>query len=68
MSEVIFLITESEEGGYLAKCLTESIFTEGNDMAELKENIREAVLVHYDEDALPKIVRLHFVKDEVLAI
>ncbi len=68
MSEIIFLISESEESGFQAKCLNEPIFTEGESFDELKKNIKEAILCHFDEGKAPKIVRLHYVKDEVFSI
>jgi len=68
MNEVFFLVEEALEGGYTAKAIGESIFTEADTMDELKENIREAVHCHYDDENLPKIIRLHMVKEEVLAV
>lgn len=69
MKEIIFLINEAEEGGYTARALGESIFTEGETMQELKKNIQEAIDCHFDEPSeKPKLAHLHFVKDEVLAI
>ncbi len=65
MNEVFFLVEEALEVGYTAKALGESIFTEGETMEELRANIREAVHCHYEEDNLPKIIRLHLVKEEV---
>jgi len=66
MSEIIFIVEESVEGGLEARALGQSIFTEGESMDELKENIREAIRTHFEENA-PKVVRLHYVKDEVFA-
>ena len=66
MTEIIFIVEESVEGGYEARALGESIFTDGETIAELKENIKEAIHCHYEENA-PKIVRLHYVKEEVFA-
>lgn len=68
MNEVFFLIEEALEGGYTAKALGESIFTEGDTLDELKTNIREAVHCHFDDDSLPKIIRLHMVKEEILTV
>lgn len=68
MSEIIFIIENSDEGGLTAKALGYSIYTEGETMDELKKNIIEAVKCHFDEKALPHMVRLHMVKDEVMAI
>ena len=66
MSEIIFIVEESAEGGLEARALSESIFTDGNTMEELKQNIKEAIHCHFEENA-PKIVRLHYVKEEVFA-
>lgn len=65
MQEIIFVINESIEGGYEAQALGMPIFTEGETWDELKNNIIEAVTCHFDDDA-KRIVRMHFVKDEVL--
>jgi hypothetical protein len=65
MGEVIFVINESLDGGFEAEALGLSIFTEGETWTELKENIIEAVACHFD-DNVQRIVRMHFVKDEVL--
>ncbi len=66
MTEIIFIVVESQEGGYEAKALDQSIFTEGDTLEELKQNVKEAVHCHFEEDT-PKMVRLHFVKEEVFA-
>ena len=66
MSEIIFIVEESLEGGYEARALGESIFTDGDTVEELKQNIKEAIRCHFEENA-PKIVRLHYVKEEVFA-
>lgn len=68
MSEIIFVVENSDEGGYTAKALGHSIHTESETLEELKENIRDAVKCHFDTKKLPHIVRLHMVKDEVMAI
>ncbi|MBK6365476.1 MAG: 2-oxoisovalerate dehydrogenase [Saprospiraceae bacterium] len=65
MQEIIFVINESSEGGYEAEALGLSIFTEADSWSELKENIINAVSCHFD-DNVQRIVRMHFVKDEVL--
>jgi hypothetical protein len=66
--ELIFEVVESAEGGYEARALGESIFTQGESLEDLKKMVRDAVLCHFDQDKLPSIVRLHFVRDEVLAV
>ena len=68
MSEIIFIIENADEGGYTAKALGYSIYTEGESLEELKENIREAVKCHFDAQNLPRVIRLHMVKDEVMAV
>jgi len=68
MNEVFFLVEESLEGGYVAKALGESIFTEADNMDDLKVNIKEAVLCHFDEEKMPKIIRIHSVKEELLTV
>lgn len=68
MSEIIFIVENSDEGGYTAKSLGYSIYTEGETLDELKENVKDAVKCHFDEKEIPRIVRLHIVKDEILAI
>ena len=67
MDEVIFMVKESDEGGYQASALGHAIVTEGDDWTELKENVKDAVLCHFDEPA-GYIIRLHFVKDEILHV
>lgn len=66
-SEIIFIIQESLEGGFEAKSAGYSIFTEGETIEELKENIIEAVDCHFDEGSKPKLIRLHYVKEEVIS-
>ena len=68
MSEIIFLVEEADEGGYVAKALGESIFTQSETIAELKEMLKDAVKCHFEEINLPKMIRLHFVKEEVYAL
>lgn len=67
MKEIIFIVEEDIEGGYNARALSESIFTQGDDLEELRTNIRDAVDCHYEAGNKPKIIRLHFVTEEVLA-
>ena len=67
MKELIFIIEEADEGGYIAKALGESIFTEADDVDTLKSNIIEAVHCHFDDDKMPKVLRLHFIQEEILA-
>jgi hypothetical protein len=67
-SEIVFLIEDDPEGGYVATALGKSIFTQASDVATLREMVRDAVRCHFpDEDIRPKVIRLHFVRDEVIA-
>ncbi len=67
-TEILFLIEQDPEGGYTARALGESIFTQADDMASLKEMLRDAVRCHFpDELNRPKVIRLHIVHDEVIA-
>ncbi len=68
MNEIFFLVEEAPEGGYAAKALGESIFTEAETLDELHVNVRDAVRCHFDEGKAPKMIRLHFVHEEVLAV
>ena len=61
-------LEEAPEGGYTARALGYSIFTEANTIAELHEMVRDAVRCCFEEGKAPKIVRLHFVRDEVIAV
>ena len=68
MKELIFVVEEAPEGGFTAHALGESIFTEADTLDELSEQVRDAVRCHFDEENRPKTVRLHFVRDEVIAV
>ena len=68
MNELIFLVEEAPEGGFTAHALGSAIFTEADDLAQLREQIRDAVQCHFDEGLHPPIIRLHFVREEVMAL
>ena len=67
IDEIIFLVEETDDG-YIARALGHSIFTEADSLEELREMVRDAVECHFDEGERPKIIRLHIVKQEVLAL
>ena len=67
-TEIIFEVTEAAEGGFDARALGFSIFTQGEDRADLKAMVRDAVLCHFDDGDKQRVVRLHFVKDEAIAV
>lgn len=66
-SEVIFVVEEAPEGGYVARALDHDIFTEADTSDALREAVRDAVRCHFDEDDRPKAIRLHFLREEVFA-
>jgi len=67
MDELIFLVEEAPEGGLTARALGVSIFTEADDLASLREQVRDAVRCHYEAGQGPRLIRLHFVREEVIA-
>jgi len=67
-SEIIFEVTEAVEGGYDARALGYSIFTQGDDWDDLKAMVRDAVLCHFDEEDQPRVIRLHLVREEAIAV
>lgn len=68
MTELLFIVSEAPEGGFSAQAVGHSIFTEADTMEELKTMVSDAVKCHFDADELPKIIRLHFTKEEVFAL
>ena len=67
MNEIIFLIEDAPEGGFIARALDASIFTEADDINDLHQKVRDAVDCHFELSNKPKIIRLHFVHEEVIA-
>ncbi len=59
--ELIFLVEDASEGGYIARAVGASIFTEGDDLQSLREQVRDAVRCHFDEQERPRLIRLHVV-------
>ncbi len=68
MTEIIFIVEDAPEGGFTAKALGESIFSEADNLEDLKKNVKEAVECHFDADKMPKMIRLHMVKEEVILV
>ena len=67
--EVIFMVRESEEGGYTARAPGHSIFTESETWEALRENVREAAALHFENaPKQPTLIRLHLVKDEAIEV
>ena len=66
-TEVLFNVEEADEGGYVATAALHGIVTQGDTVEELHAQVRDAVACHFDAADKPKLIRLHFVRDEVLA-
>ena len=68
MSEIVFLVEQAAEGGFTAQALGEDIFTQAETLDGLREQIRDAVRCHFpQEQTRPRLIRLHYVHDEVIA-
>jgi predicted RNase H-like HicB family nuclease len=68
VNEIVFQVTREADGGYCAECLSESIFTQGDSWDELRANVKEAVEAFYFDRSKPGSIRLHLVRDEMLAL
>ena len=66
-NEIIFIIEESPETGYEARALDYSIYTEADTIEELRIMIKDAVQCHFGEHDMPRLIRLHYIKEEILA-
>jgi hypothetical protein len=68
LSEIIFLVDEALDGGYTARALGEAIFIEADTQDELRHAVSDAVRCHFDDaERAPRVIRLHFVREEVFA-
>ncbi len=68
MTEIVFLVEQDPEGGYVAQAVGESIVTQADSLEGLREMVRDAVRCHFPDAARrPRLIRLHFVHDEVIA-
>ena len=67
-TEIIFEVSEDElDGGYSASALGFGIHTQGDTIEDLRRNVREAVDCYFDEGMeRPRLIRLHYVRDEVM--
>jgi predicted RNase H-like HicB family nuclease len=68
MSEIVFEVVQESDGGFVAECLSEDIFTQADTWEELRGNVREAVAAYFFDRPLPSSIRLHLVRDELLAV
>jgi hypothetical protein len=67
VTEIVFVVDEAPEGGFTTRAVGEAIFTEADTVEQLRANVRSAVECHFDEGQAPKVIRLHIVRDEILA-
>ena len=67
MTELVFEVTQDGDGGFVAECLTEAIFTQADTWQELRSNVREAVAAFFTDREQPSSIRLHLVRNEILA-
>ena len=68
LMEIVFSVTQEADGGFVAECLSHDIFTQGDSWDQLRANVREAVNGYFFDQTKPSAVRLHLVRDEVLAV
>jgi hypothetical protein len=66
MNEIVFVVEEAPEGGYTARALGQPIFTEGDSVEDVRVAVVDAVRCHFDEGSAPTMIRLHFIRDELL--
>lgn len=66
--EIVFSITQEADGGFVGECLSHDIFTQGDTWEELRANVREAVSAYFFDQPKPSAIRLHLVRDEMLAV
>jgi hypothetical protein len=66
MTEIHFIVEEAPEGGFIARAVGADIYTEADSIEELHAKVRDAVRCHFDEARMPKLIRLHITREEVL--
>ncbi|MBK7582514.1 MAG: 2-phospho-L-lactate guanylyltransferase [Myxococcales bacterium] len=67
MNELVFQVTQEADGGFVAECLTDPIFTQADSWDGLRESVRDAVRGYFFDKPMPANIRLHLVRDELLA-
>ncbi|MCY3707090.1 MAG: 2-oxoisovalerate dehydrogenase [Gammaproteobacteria bacterium] len=67
-NEIVFEVTDAPEGGYDARALGHGVFTQGENWDDLKGMVRDAVRCHFADDVVPGVIRLHYVRDEAIAV
>ena len=67
--ELIFEVRDAEEGGFFARALGHAVFTEAETWDELRANVKEAVSLHFEDELVrPRLIQLHYVKDELIPV
>ncbi len=64
-TEILFVVEDDAEGGFVATAASASIITQADTLEELRTMVRDAVACHFEEAERPKLIRLHYVRDEV---
>ena len=65
--EIVFSVYQENDGGFIAECLSHDIFTQAKSWEDLRANVQEAVTGYFYDQTKPERIRLHLVRDEVLA-
>jgi len=68
MKEIVFIVEESQDGGYFARAVNHSIFTQGDTIPELKAMIGDAIRCHFEENVRPNLIHLHVTHEETYAL
>jgi hypothetical protein len=68
MSEVLFLVEEAPEGGFIARALGYSIYTEADTWEDLKTALQDAVNCHFVDAEKPHLIRIHYLREEVVEV
>ncbi len=63
-----FVVEEAEDGSFRANAAAAAILTEADTLEELHREIRDAVVCHFDPGQAPPLIRLHHVRQELLAL
>ena len=66
-TEIVLFVEEAPESGFMARDIGQAIFVEAGTLPELHAHLRNAVACHFEPDVAPKLIRLHFVRDKVIA-
>ncbi len=68
MSELIFIVEDAPEGGFSARAVGSSIFTEGDTVDALRAMVLDAVRCHFAPEQTPSLVHLRFIREEHIAV